>query len=377
MSLQSSKFYLPTLDGWRAVAIAIVVTSHDALHVFGPFSTRWLRANGRVGVDIFFALSGILICTRLLSEEQRSGSIDLRSFYTRRFFRIQPAAWVYLSLVSLLMLTGALEWAFPSVLSSLLLLRNYLPLTFLPKDWYTAHFWSLAVEEHFYLLLPMFLLLVRRWRARLLLAGSGVLFCWQIVQRRHPALQFGWNPEDHTDVAMTGIVVACAFAVLLRKPVVRAWCEKWLHPYATVTVAAVLLVIKGYGDRAAVTLLLLCALPAMLISTVLQPSSLPGKVLEWKPLQMLGKISYSVYLWHMLFFTYTAVTPPVHAGLLFTLQSSTPLRYLAVLVASGMSYVLIEQPLVRFGHRISRRHVALSKPAPRMEHAVSFQQWTS
>jgi peptidoglycan/LPS O-acetylase OafA/YrhL len=371
MSFQSSRSYLSTLDGWRAVAIAIVVTSHDALHTFGPFSTRWLRANGRVGVDIFFALSGVLICTRLLAEEQRSGSIDLRSFYTRRFFRIQPAAWVYLSVLCALMLIGALERAFTGVVTSLLLLRNYLPLTFLPRDWYTAHFWSLAVEEHFYLLLPMFLVLVRRWRARLLLASSGMLFCWQVVQRRYPALQFGWNPEDHTDVAMTGIVIACAFAVLWRRPAVKAWCERWLHPYATIAITVILLVIKDYGDRAAVTLLLLCALPAMLISTVVRPQSLPGKLLESPPLRVLGKISYSVYLWHMLFFTYTAITPPVHSRLLSVLQTSTPLRYLAVLVASGMSYVLIERPLVRLGHRVSQRHLVRRKSQPRMEHATS------
>ena len=356
------------------MAIAIVVTSHDSLHVVGNASTWWFRANGRVGVDIFFALSGVLICTRLLTEEQRSGSIDLRSFYTRRFFRIHPAAWVYLLVVSLLMFAGTLERAFPGVISSLLLLRNYLPLEFRPKDWYTAHFWSLAVEEHFYLLLPMFLLMVRRRRTRLLCIASVVLFCWQVVQRRYPALQFGWNPEDHTDVAMTGIVIACAFATLLKKPLVRAWCERWLNPYATIALAAILLVVRAHGDRSVVTLLILCVFPPMLISTLLRPKSLPGKILEWRPLRMLGKVSYSVYLWHMLFFTNIAVTPPVHSRFLSALQSSTPLRYLAVLVASVLSYLLIEQPLVRFSHRITRRHAIQHKAVPLVEHAAPYQR---
>ena len=367
----SSKSHLPTLDGWRAVAIAIVVTSHDSLHTLGSASTAWLRANGRVGVDIFFALSGLLICTRLLAEEQRSGSIELRSFYTRRFFRIQPAAWMYLIVTSLLMIAGVLERAFPGVLSALLLVRNYLPLTFPTRDWYTAHFWSLAVEEHFYLLLPMFLLFCRHRRARLLLLATAVLFCWGVVQRRFPGLRFGWSPEDHTDVAMTGIVIACAFAVTLTKPIVRVWCMRWVSPYFTIALVALLLIIQRHGDRSVVTLLLLCAFPAMLISTVLRPQSLPGRILEWKPMQALGKISYSVYLWHMLFFTQTSVRPPVHPGVLAAVQSSTPLRYLAVLAVSAASYLLIEQPMMRFGHRLSLRQTAPREALPQMAHAAT------
>ena len=371
MSFRTSKSHLPTLDGWRAVAIAIVVTSHDSLHTLGSASTAWLRANGRVGVDIFFALSGLLICTRLLAEEQRSGLVNLRSFYTRRFFRIQPAAWVYLIVTSLLMLAGVLERAFPGELSALLLVRNYLPLTFPAKDWYTAHFWSLAVEEHFYLLLPMFLLFCHRRRARLLLLATAALFCWQVIQRRYPELRFGWSPEDHTDVAVTGIVVACAFAVALTKPIVRVWCMRWLSPYVTIALVASLLFIQRHGDRAVITLLLLCAFPAMLISTVLRPESLPGRVLEWKPMQMLGKISYSVYLWHMLFFTQMSVRPPVHSEWLAAVQSSTPLRYLVVLAVSVASYFLIERPMVRFGHRLTLRQTASHKTLSQLAHAAT------
>jgi peptidoglycan/LPS O-acetylase OafA/YrhL len=345
--------FLPTLDGWRGIAILIVVLSHDALHVAGPLSTRWFQINGRAGVDIFFALSGILICTRLLREESRSGTIDLRQFYLRRFFRIQPAAWVYLFVVVVLMLLGVLDHEFRGILTSLLLVRNYLPLNFSPQGWYSAHFWSLAVEEHFYLILPGFLLFVRKRRATAFLAVTFVLLVWQVIQRKHPWLQYGWAPEDHTDIAVTGILLASYFAILLHRPVVRAWCERWLNPYVTVGVTVVLLLIRGQG-RLIFDLLLLCAYPLALVSTMLHPHTLFSRLLDWKPLRALGLISYSVYLWQMLFFTHTAgAIPPTHSAIVNAIQQSTPLRYIAVLGCSTASYFLIEQPLIRFGRTVT------------------------
>ena len=260
------------------------------------------------------------------------------------------------------MVTGVLDHAFPGVLSSILLVRNYLPLKFPLRDWYTAHFWSLAVEEHFYLLLPGFLVVCRKRRAPVLLGTAAILFCWQIICRRHPHLQFGWAPEDHTDIAVNGILLASAFAVLLKQPQVRAWCDRWLNPYATITVTAMLLGAQQHADRIAFILLLLCIYPVMLISTMLHPYSWPGRVLSWKPLQMLGAVSYSVYLWQMLFFTGAPFKPAAHSSMLALVQGSTPLRYLAVLLASVASYYLVERPLVRVGHRLTLRRAASSEP---------------
>jgi peptidoglycan/LPS O-acetylase OafA/YrhL len=84
--------YLPSLDGWRAISIVGVLFCHSPLIQVGRFSDIWLQANGDRGVQMFFAISGILICSRLLREEMKYGAISLRSFYTRRIFRIQPAA---------------------------------------------------------------------------------------------------------------------------------------------------------------------------------------------------------------------------------------------------------------------------------------------
>src|ERR1700727_1736668 len=124
MSTKGSS-YIPTLDGWRTVAILWVLLGHSR-----PWKIGWLSSTsiqGGRGVQLFFALSGLLICDRLLREEQRFGGISLRSFYTRRFFRIQPAALAYLSVISILMLSGEIPRVWSAVAGSALMVRTFLP----------------------------------------------------------------------------------------------------------------------------------------------------------------------------------------------------------------------------------------------------------
>src|SRR5258708_7072100 len=109
-SMKPNSGYIPTLDGWRAVAIIGVVASHVALYPFlparsDPNGVGFSIANlGAGGVDVFFALSGFLITQRLLEEEAVLGAFSLKRFYARRVFRILPAAVCYLAVV------GCLGW---------------------------------------------------------------------------------------------------------------------------------------------------------------------------------------------------------------------------------------------------------------------------
>jgi peptidoglycan/LPS O-acetylase OafA/YrhL len=122
--------YIPSLDGWRALSILAVMCCHSELFSVGRLNDSWLQMNGGDGVEMFFALSGILICSRLLKEETKLGAISLRSFYTRRLFRIQPAALSYLAILSLVMLWQgrfAAEWG--NLAGGALMVRNFLPLS--------------------------------------------------------------------------------------------------------------------------------------------------------------------------------------------------------------------------------------------------------
>lgn len=95
--------YIPTLDGWRAISITLVILSHSQIQshipILGPL-LQSLAHFGEVGVDLFFAISGLLICSRLLDEESRGGQINVNGFYVRRVFRILPAAIFYLLVIA-------------------------------------------------------------------------------------------------------------------------------------------------------------------------------------------------------------------------------------------------------------------------------------
>src|SRR5437868_1859800 len=152
--------YIPTLDGWRAVAIVMVLLSHGLWshnQAFG-YDSSWKRAlhviishAGPAGVLLFFSISGFLICSRLLKD----GS--LKRFYVRRLFRIIPPAFVYLLVVAVLALTGLVSpitdssFYWSDWFSALGFVINY---KFNQGTYVVVHFWSLAVEEQFYLLWP-------------------------------------------------------------------------------------------------------------------------------------------------------------------------------------------------------------------------------
>jgi len=343
--------YLPTLDGWRALAILAVICNHDSVHRVGRVSTQWFHYYGARGVDLFFALSGILICTRLLEEEQIRGRIDIKGFYIRRVCRIQPAAWAYLAVIGLLMLFHAIGEEPSGVLYSVLLIRNVLPLHFGPESWYTAHYWSLSVEEHFYLLLPAFLLLFRRYRIRMMAAAVVLLEVWRNIVFLHPRLQFGWLLEFRTDLAVEGILLAALVALLLRRSEVLAWLQQWLRPWTAWLIAGTawtaVQVHQGRVDHFALT----CTYPLMIVSTLVHPTSLTGRMLELAPLRFIGRISYSLYLWQMLFLTHY-VTLPAARWRPLQLVQTTGLRYVAVLGFGLASYYLLEKPMMRLGHRL-------------------------
>jgi len=115
---------------------------------------------GGYGVDLFFAISGILITTRILEEESICGFFDIKKFYIRRFFRIQPAAWLYLAVIACLTAAGFLHIYWRHWFGALGMYENFI-YEGTQNDYhgfFVGHFWSLAVEEHFYILLSVFLL---------------------------------------------------------------------------------------------------------------------------------------------------------------------------------------------------------------------------
>src|SRR5271166_2822961 len=229
MSNAGKSGYLPTLDGWRAVAILAVLFDHmveySPLAHYPRFAA--FSHTGPNGVSLFFAISGFLICSRLLEEHRAFGHISLRGFYIRRGCRILPPALLYLSVIGLLSFLGLIVVSSWEWWSSVFFFRNYLPGTWISRGWggYTVHYWSLAVEEHFYLIWPAALVLLAKRRARwfaLILALSVATWrAWDLhhqwFQRLIPGLLFG----SRTDVRLDALLLGCLAALVLDDDAVR------------------------------------------------------------------------------------------------------------------------------------------------------------
>lgn len=345
---RTSRNYMPTLDGWRAVAIVWVIYAHLG-RSFGRVS-HFIQDWGDHGVQLFFALSGYLICTRLLAEERSYGSISLKSFYTRRVFRIQPAALAYLLFIALLSVTGIILPYWRGIAGAALMIRNLWPGQVDHRFWYTSHFWSLSVEEHFYLLLPGFLVLVRNRRLTILALAVLALDLWRILVFHHAGLQgFTWLIDLRTDVLLPNILIGSIMAVALTRPNLRALAQRRLEPWVALLFTAVVWGFFAIHLRRYEYQFTILAYPLLLVSTVMHPRTPLSRFLELAPLRFLGRISYSLYIWQQ-FFMWPVIWAPE-----IWLHRHPSLCIPLLFAAATASYYWVELPLVAFGHRLSKR----------------------
>jgi peptidoglycan/LPS O-acetylase OafA/YrhL len=352
-SKQSS--YLPTLDGWRALSIMLVILHHSQIQLNVPILGTLLQSMsnaGEVGVELFFAISGLLICSRLLEEETRFGQISVKSFYLRRCFRILPAALFYLVVIAILAAFYIIPLSPVDWFGALFFFRNYVMVfeymhhSPLALHWYTGHFWSLSMEEHFYLVLPSVLVIFKRTRRWVLLS-----FIIAVALRRFVAAhvlrnnyQINFRTDTHADALFIPAVIALLLYPLLRNQAARRWIPAWSFP-----IFLALEMILLFTTPPLFSALQATVIPLLILSTVLHPGSIPGRVLEMKPVRWIGWISYSLYLWQQLFFGNNFVSSPPRLAAL----REWPINFIALLVCATFSYYLVERPFIRLGHRLS------------------------
>jgi peptidoglycan/LPS O-acetylase OafA/YrhL len=344
---------IPTLDGWRGFAVVGVILYHGRSGFFNCDSKLMrLSAHGDLGVNLFFAISGFLICGLLLKEYESEGGINLRRFYLRRCFRILPPYYAVLAALCVLSILGAIPLNRSLLPSCLLFYRNYTPLGMDEQGgWYTAHFWTLALEEHFYLIWPMLLIAVKPKRAgKVAFLLAMAVFAWRVLESHFQWFAPVLLPADllsRTDTMMDALLWGCLAAIyfpeIVRFSARIRFSQLWLPILAT------LLVVEKLQTPGLIVLHAVL-MPALVLSTVLQPASLLGRVLEWRPLRWLGSISYSLYLWQMLFLPEMASDRG--RGIFHYLQLA-PWNLLAILTMACLSRYLIEVPMTRLGHRLS------------------------
>jgi peptidoglycan/LPS O-acetylase OafA/YrhL len=298
---------------------------------------------GAFGVDIFFGLSGLLITRLLLEEWTTTGSFHLRQFYVRRAFRILPPVLVFLAVYT----AAGLSKSTSEVVSSLLFFRNYIPSRL--TGFGTGHLWSLAIEEHFYLIWPGLLALLGPRRSRHAAAWLALSFgLWRLIESQLASPLFPEVPAHfRTDLRLDALLWGCLVAFLLDGP--KEW-ERFARqtrlPYWLAAVSIAIWCVRYYSELTSIAVAVL--IPAIIAGTLVHPQWWISRALSWGPLAWLGRISYSLYVWQQLF-----LTPGWEPTSGWWRQ--WPWNLLASLAAAMLSYYLVEKPLIRMGRRLATR----------------------
>lgn len=305
-SLTSSrKERLLGLDGLRAIAVFLVLLGHFCPpHATGTFFDGVI-ARGGFGVEIFFVLSGFLITHLLLKEEQTIGIISLPLFYARRTLRILPPLMFYCFILWGLSRTGIVAVPESDLMAGLLFVRNFFGSS--PE---TTHLWTLAIEEQFYILWPLFLLLLASRTKRII--GCTLLVCLLPIWRQLNYILAGGAMHANswrTDLRVEPMVIGALLALLLTsskaKKVLTA--SRLTHGFVALVSVAIIWMMQFTPIGAfpgvrfiAPTLSSVCV--ALIINcSVNRPQSYQNQFLELRPLAYIGQLSYSVYLWQQLF----------------------------------------------------------------------------
>ena len=347
------KKQIPSLNGLRATSIFIVIFHHlRAAGTFGAFKAPPLLSiflDGNFGVNVFFVISGFLITTLLIGEEEEYGKVSLKNFYIRRIFRIFPAYYFVLLVYFILQLCSVLYFTRESWLSSIFYYKYF----FTKVDAESAHFWSLSVEEHFYLIWPLLFILFKRFRVY---TALGIILLVLLTRYlayidRVPFPIFkSWAFIFYR---MDSIMIGCLFA--LYKVRISNWMGKFLRFKAAPVLLLILLALSAYPTDWNITyklhlgFLLVPLAVGTPIGTVtniligiLVLYSINNKnwwfsLLNTAAMNYIGKLSYSLYLWQQLFIMSDKL------GVLNTF----PLNIICTVIAALISYYLVERPFLK------------------------------
>jgi Predicted acyltransferases len=387
--------YQPALDGVRALAISLVVLFHY------PWQNQFYTANpvhgGFLGVDVFFVLSGFLITTLLLQEHATHGSVSLGRFYARRALRLLPAFGVLVAIALVLRFTLAdANGNRPAVL-------GFAGMIFYAANWVEiyrhgalglfSHTWSLAIEEQFYLVWPLILILLLRRRLRLAtiaaLTASGIVaasawraWYWHshfgharfvdyylavtnhVVATEAGALDHRtlvWNRFYFgSDTRADALLAGCLTAIVLFWLVPRLGARARMRLSAASVVAIIgcaiivwraVVVFSGWLPVWGI-LALEVGVSVLIAGLVAAPRGPLARLLALPPLAWLGRRSYAVYLFHPVVFEYCRrsrvhLAPPLSFGF----------QIAVVLLVAELSHRLVEAPMLR-----RKRHFEPTEP---------------
>lgn len=351
-----AKRYMPGVDGLRAISVLAVIAYH--------LNMNWARG-GLIGVGIFFVISGYLITDQIISQWERYGRLNLVDFWIRRARRLLPAMIVMLLVVTLwLFIIEPARWNSlkGDFISSLLYINNWW-LIFHDVSYFESfgppspigHLWSLSIEEQFYILWPLALLIgLKNVRRR------GKLIAWILACAGVSALAMaliyvpGTDPSRvyyGTDTRMFALLIGAALAV--------AWPSQKLKDKVIAPSRIKMDMIGGVGLLMLIALiyrmnefdallynggfLFISILTAIVIAVLAHPASRLGRIMGCKPLRWIGVRSYSLYIWHypVIILTSPEGNPDNSSVLYIIIQLAVSF------LLAALSYKMVEEPLRR------------------------------
>ncbi len=349
--IDQSKF--KGLDGLRGIAVILVII----FHISKSYSS--LPLLGTVGVNIFFVLSGFLITTLLLKEKIKYGYISLKNFYIRRGLRIIPVIYLFLIVLFVLNRVYDLNVSRNSFIASALFLRN-LPVLPGMNDWYTTHFWTLGIEEQFYLVWPVVISRMSLRYIKPLILISYIVFTslayiyfarldldiFHVSRPAHITLGIIVNLFGKGSVS---ILIGSLFAILYLEDnkLIKALYK---HP-RSYSLALLALAIIIYSPlivhTVSISNAIFAFIMAMLILLNLKADSLWGSFLETRVLKQIGLLSYSLYVWQQIF---TSLVPWTKINTVYT----TIFNLLLLVAVSCLSYYLYESRFLKWKERYKK-----------------------
>ena len=365
MSNNKSK-YLPSIDSLRALAVLAVIIYHvDVNYLPGGF----------LGVDLFFVLSGYLISSLIIKEYRKTGSLNLYNFYIRRARRLLPAVYFMITVGLVVMV----------LFNEVLLRKSHLDAIFgyiYSSNWWYIfhkldyfdsfgaqspfkHLWSLAIEEQFYMIFPLLFLLINRKKKskdgtyklnkNFLYVVLGLILVSLIAQ----ILLFDINNISRiyfgTDTRAFSLLVGVVGAILYPMEKLHAKVtpqQNIMYSVVSLVSIATLITVMIYTSEYNTLLyrggfLLVAILGLIVIISSGKQHTLMSRLLSFKPVVFIGKISYSLYLWH---FPVLVLTTPVseigNPNIIFVI-----LRIILTFALATASYVFVETPIRKLGFK--------------------------
>lgn len=345
--------YIPSLDGWRAVAIIIVIIAHARLgltsgtllhNLFRPFL-------GEFGVRIFFILSGFLITTLLIKEHKKNGKISIFNFLIRRILRIFPVLYLYIGTVCLINYYLKLGLTLEYFIAPILYFNNFY---FFPGTWLLTHTWTLGVEEQFYLIWPFFLKKIGY--------PLHILFLIILII---PILKYIVNLYPELNLIFLGpflfpsfyIFFGAALSILCYKEffkkiaVLKILKSRTIHFFAiSIVVLIAYLSHKGHFNKIIFCLgdlVTAVAISVLLLNSIIYNNTIIFKVLNSKIMVHIGTISYSLYLWQQLFILPINSYPKIEPYFKF------PINIILSVITATISFYFFEKPILKLKERFS------------------------